>query len=218
MTVLENEFFVKKLELSFNGSLFTYGIRPSMNEFDVWFHYPNQQLMSISAQNTWTSKYNTSTHYKRQVYLGYINILQRRNKRSHPCHSENHDQGIINRATKLVGCKYHAFDTTSNTTFCRTLSQVQAFNYEVRRNIKTPPCRSLVSVYDWYTEEDLSKFNRGEPKIELTINYPDHLYKEFIYKKEYSIESLVGNIGGYIGNTNHFLIVLIHNRTFDCKV
>ena len=193
---------IKKLELSFKGSIFRYGIRPHKNEFRVWFHYPNQQLMSMSAQNTWISKYRTSTHYQRDIYLGYINILQRRNKRRYPCHTQNHDQQVIKRATKLLECKYHDFDTANATRFCQKWSQVKAFKYELSKNIKNPPCRSLVSAYDWYKEDDLSKGYKGEPKINLIFHYPDHFYKEIIYNKEYSFESLVGNIGGYIGNVN----------------
>ena len=70
---------IKSIGLRINGSLFQCGIRPSKNEFSLKFHYPNQQLMSISAQGNWKSKFNFSTDYIRYINLGYIHILRRRN-------------------------------------------------------------------------------------------------------------------------------------------
>ena len=190
---------ITKLRLNFKGSVFKHGIRPSKNEFSVNFHYPNQQLKALSAQRTWVSAYNFSTFYEKHIYLGYVNILQRRNKRTQPCHDKDYDNYVIQKATKLVGCQFHVSNAMKNIPFCNTSSQISAFKYELTNKI--PPCRRLISAYEWYTESDRSDDNENmnTSLVDLTIHYPNDFYKELIYTQEYSFESLIGNIGGYIG-------------------
>ena len=190
---------ITKVRLKFEGSIFKHGIRPSENEFHVKFHYPHQLLKSSSAQKTWVSRYNFSTFYKKDIYLGYVNILQRRNKRTRPCHDKDYDRYVIEKATRLVGCKYHVSNTIEKIPFCNQSSQILAFKYEISNQI--PPCRRLISAYEWYTESDKSNENANlnTSLVDLTIHYPNDFYKELIYTKEYSFESLIGNIGGYIG-------------------
>ena len=194
---------IRSLKLRIKGSIFRYGIRPTLDEFSVKFHYPNQQLRSSSAQRTWVSKYNISTFYEKNIYLGYINILQRRNKRTRPCHDKDYDSHVIEKAANLVGCKFGASNTLENLPFCNSSSQITTFQYEVKNQI--PPCRSLISAYEWYTEYNRSNDNTNStPLMDLIIHYPNDFYKELIYTKEYSLESLIGNIGGYIGKNELF--------------
>ena len=190
---------IQSLKLRVRGSLFKKGIQPSKNQFSVRFHYPNQQLMSISKQTSWLSRYNFSRFYEKNIYLDDIHILQRRNKRSQPCHNENYDSYVIDRVTDLVGCTFHVFDNLKNFPFCNKSSQAKASIYEATNQI--PPCRSLISAYDWYTESDKPDENMNTSLMDLTIHYPDKIFEEIIYTKEYSFEALVGNIGGYIGKS-----------------
>ena len=168
---------IQTIGLRINGSLFQCGIRPSKNEFSLKFHYPNQQLMSISSQGNWKSKFNFSTNYIRYIDLGYIHILRRRNKRNRPCIDENYDRHVTDRIAKLIGCKKHIFNTTENIPSCRRWSQIVGYNLQRTKNTQIPPCRSLISVYDWFDELDMSKYNDGEPLLTLVINYPDDFYK-----------------------------------------
>ena len=190
---------IQTLKLRIQGPLFFYGIRPSANEFSIKFHYPNQQLMSISKQTSWVSSYNFSRFYEKNIYLDDIHILQRRNKQNQPCHNENYDRYVIDKVTDLVGCKFNVFNNLKNFPLCNKSSQAKASIYEATNQI--PPCRSLISVYDWYTESDKSNDNMNTSLMDLTIHYPDKIFEEIIYTKEYSFEALVGNIGGYIGKS-----------------
>ena len=194
---------IRSLRLRVKGSIFRFGISPSDNDLVVKFHYPTQQLRSSSAQRTWVSKYDTSTFYEKNVYLGYINILQRRDKRTRPCHHEDYDGYVIEKVTKRIGCKFDVSNTMEDLPFCNKSSQIEAFKYEVTNQI--PPCRSLISAYEWYTEFDRSNDNTNSTSLmDLIIHYPNDFYKELIYTKEYSLESLIGNIGGYIGKNELF--------------
>ena len=192
------------MRLRIKGSIFKDdNIRPSKNEFGVKFHYPNQQLMSISAQTSWASKFNFSTFYQKDIYLGYIEVLQTRNKHSRPCHNKDHDKYIIEEVTKLLGCRIHDSKIMEQVPWCKEYALIRAFDYETTKRPKIPPCRSLISVYDWYTESDRSDENIGESQMDLIFHYPNDLYKEVIYSKEYSLEALIGNIGGYIGKPRY---------------
>ena len=52
-------------------------------------------------------------------------------------------------------------------------------------------------MYDWYKEMDRPK--RGRRKVSLNFYFVDDYFKVIMYLKAYSTESLIGNIGGYIG-------------------
>ena len=56
-------------------------VKPDKKQFYVVFHYPEQRILnSFTAQSTWISSMNKSDNYIRSIYVGYVEILKRRNK------------------------------------------------------------------------------------------------------------------------------------------
>ena len=189
---------IRYLDLDIRGTMFNHGIRPSKNEFRVTFHYPGQQILSISSQTHWRSKYSVSTSYYKSIHLAYIRILKRRNKTNYPCQGNNYDQFVIEKTTKSVGCKKYLLNSTDKIPFCTSYSDRKAFKGELTYNLNVPPCNTLISAYDWY-EDYSSNLNWTDPNMVLRLYYPNEFYMEVNYMKAYSFESLIGNIGGYIG-------------------
>ena len=65
------------------------------------------------------------------------------------------------------------------------------------------PCESIRSISLLQAEEDQSDWiespEQYKGRLVLEIYFQDTFYKEIIYVKAYTIESLIGNTGGYIG-------------------
>jgi hypothetical protein len=190
---------MKSFKISINGSAFNYKIRPSRKELTIYFHYPNQNLKAFSAANAWKSRFNESLHYVKHIYLAYVNVLHRRNKANSPCHDENHDEEIIRKAIANVKCKPRFIKTEDKAKFCETRSEHKSFYYQIHIEKQIPPCRSLQSIYDWYEEENLPQLPGELPRMDLIFAYEHDFYKEMIYLRGYTVESLIGNAGGYIG-------------------
>ena len=67
--------------------------------------------------------------------------------------------------------------------------------------VPDPPCIGLRSMYEWHGEEDITLKDGfyKDPKVVMDIKFTDDFYKEIVYIQAYTLESLIGNSGGYIG-------------------
>ena len=196
---------IVKLKLKFNQAIFHNSrerIKPDKKQFYVVFHYPEQRILnSFTAQSTWISSFNKSDNYVRSIYVGYVEVLKRRNKANYPCHASRSDKHAIERAVKEIGCRPRYIKLESHEKVCTSAENTTAFENELHKkescHQKTPACESIKSMYDWYKEMD--RPNRGRRKVSLSFYFVDDYFKVITYLKAYSTESLIGNIGGYIG-------------------
>ena len=178
--------------------------------FSVSFHYPNQKLKSFAVlQKEWESKYETSLHYFRKYHVALVEVLRRRYRTRLPCIDRQYDNTIIQHAMETIGCKHSGIKLGSETPICKTRKEFMEFQYELYEKEHSPPCESVQSMYQWIEEADWTiKCNNTAKqfckngRLTVQINFSDDLYKEIIYLKAYTIESLIGNTGGYIGKCN----------------
>ena len=193
------------LRLKFDQAIFhnSHGrIKPNKKQFYVVFHYPEERILnSFTAQSTWISSFNKSDNYVRSIYVGYVEVLKRRNKANYPCHASRSDEHAIERAVKEIGCRPRYIKLEGHEKVCTSAENTTAFENELHKkescHQKTPACESIKSMYDWYKEMDRPK--RGRRKVSLNFYFVDDYFKVITYLKAYSTESLIGNIGGYIG-------------------
>ena len=193
------------LRLKFDQAIFhnSHGrIKPNKKQFYVVFHYPEQRILnSFTAQSTWISSFNKSDNYIRSIYVGYVEVLKRRNKANYPCQASRSDKHAIERAVKEIGCRPRYIKFESHEKVCTSAENTTAFENELHKkescHQKTPACESIKSMYDWYKEMD--RPTRGRRKVSLNFLFVDDYFKVITYLKAYSTESLIGNIGGYIG-------------------
>ena len=60
------------------------------------------------------------------------------------------------------------------------------------------PCQTIETLtYDY--SESIGIDKRNQSRFMVLVHFPNLKYREIIHVQEYDIESLVGNIGGYIG-------------------
>ena len=60
------------------------------------------------------------------------------------------------------------------------------------------PCQVIENLMYDYTEES-GIDSRPESRFMILVNFPNLKYREITHVQEYDVESLVGNVGGYIG-------------------
>ena len=60
------------------------------------------------------------------------------------------------------------------------------------------PCQAIENLMYDYTEES-GIDSRPESRFMILVNFPNQKYREITHVQEYDVESLVGDVGGYIG-------------------
>ena len=61
------------------------------------------------------------------------------------------------------------------------------------------PCQIIENLSYEYSEKSGIDLNLDDPRFMVLVHFPNRKYREIIHVQEYDIESMVGNIGGYIG-------------------
>ena len=73
------------------------------------------------------------------------------------------------------------------------------------------PCQVIENLMYDYTEES-GIDSRPESRFMILVNFPNVKYREITHVQEYDVESLVGDVGGYIGLFLGY--TLLHFPTF----
>ena len=60
------------------------------------------------------------------------------------------------------------------------------------------PCQNIENLSYDYSEKSGAD-SRREPRFMVLVHFPNRKYRQITHVQEYDIESMVGNIGGYIG-------------------
>ena len=210
--------------IKLNTSIFDNGIRPRREDFRVMFSFKNQQYASFAAYfGEWPIRSVEEKHapYNMFFFLKQMEILRYRKKSGHECdNSDDYDRRIKENMIKKIGCHplYWTFDNESSP-ICTKKEQFQKFAAEHfdkatryrHDGIYLHPCREFQKfqiehgdVNDYFGGDDYSN-EMNNSKIEgknwFQIEYQVRVqtYKEIVQIRAYTFQSLVGNVGGYIG-------------------
>jgi len=204
---------VRALTIKLKTDVFPNQLRPhqvspfsGFNGFGVYFHYPGQlwRAKHFRKMNWPLRTKNSSKTYYMQFEIQNIEIIQNRNKRNTPCLNgildldELHFQSV----SKRLPCKPPYFNFGENLTSCNSREEMQLchslfLSYDLGDNLKHPPCRSLEKLEYNYMELDLRENNPAF--VQIDVMFIDDTYREILRVKAVTLESLLGNIGGYIG-------------------
>ena len=110
-----------------------------------------------------------------------------------------YDAQVVQQAVTINGCKPALLEIGNETKLCETLEDLKNFYVQLTSNDMPHPCTEIQSMNEWQDEELISD---NSSTLVIEINFVNDIYKEFIYLKAYSMESLIGNAGGYIGKYN----------------
>ena len=217
-----NEVFI-----ALNNSVFPSGERPEIAGFQFMWHYPYQVIRSTALPrfHRWPSRSANGSYYVMDFYLTNVEILKRRRTGAKACSvSERYDFESIEDVINSVGCKPPFWK--SNKVYPNCSSRNQLLN--IRSHFKekmvegnsyqeyVSPCIEIKKMDVRYKET-----GGNERKHEFTVNIYENFEKEaktmdgwFIINihfwkllnfketkqiRAYSMQSLIGNAGGYIG-------------------
>ena len=200
------------------ASIFPNGIRPSTGEFIVVFQYPNMIFRGlISLFDDWPLHRNISLtdHYRMKFILKGMDVLRRRYKDDEPCHDlKDYDAKVLEELMETVGCRPPHINYSKINLVCSTPQEHQRFLHlhqgKFSRHAETkthiPPCLEIQKTLIDYVEEQINVAN-VETKVilppenwfEIKFVIKTDTFKEIKQVKAYTIQSLVGNVGGYLG-------------------
>ena len=180
----------------------------STDGFMILFNYPNQVLSGVNGIKNWPIRgKNDSKSYVMEFNLQNIEVVHNRRKKRMGCENFPFDQDAKERHKfiEMAGC-LPPFLKINNTAVssCTTKNEMaEAYSgmseYFANRDdyVENICCRHLTNFgVDYWeyemTKDDFEYFN-------ITINYNDSKYREIREIKAFTIYSLFGNIGGYVG-------------------
>ena len=159
--------------------------------------YPGQMLKNPGVWKSIWKNGNDSIGML-SVKVSTNEILRRRNKRKDPCFVDwiHFDETVLKTHHDAMACSppYHK----SSKPVCTLQKEIMNSRYELNeiRNRYIPaPCEEMSSIT--FSAERL-EISQNSKKTELYYNYPDKT-KVIQQVKAVDFQTLIGNIGGYIG-------------------
>ena len=194
----------------FGSDIFPNGTRPDFYDFGIKLHYPRQFLRSNVQKYVWKSHENYQYGgYTMKFTVQKMEVLRKRNRRNAQCNEnwKNDDVNIMNVNMKNNGCRHPhwkaAAGTLESTPRCATKEQMK-YATEFQLSKYMLPCQSvkrILYIYDEYDTllDQLDFINNTLGVFETMLEFLDNSYLEIRQVKAYDIQSLVGDVGGYIG-------------------
>jgi hypothetical protein len=193
---------VSELSITLKRDIFPDRIRPQSGGFVVLFHYPNQILNSIGTATRQWKKKSKGDNYWLSFYVRGMNVFQYRYKSRHNnCFQkwQEYDTRILEKHIKYVGCRTPDTNTKHDWPICESKEKMKEARYHLRTGA-VQPCREIESINYQIGESDGSFIRNGFKNwVAIAIQVSNPRFKLTIQKKEVDFQTLVGNVGGYIG-------------------
>ena len=182
----------------------------------IFLTYPNQLLRSF-PMITLEDIQRREERQRITIMTQGVEVIQKRPNSVHSCKSnwKNDDEEILKSLILNVGCRPKHWFQNSSTPICksqdsfRELRLPHIVTVDSRLMSKyVPPCREIQTVISTNTVQDLTAadFSIKKPKSEdnithtsIDIQFKTNGYKEIRNVRAFNEESLIGNLGGYIG-------------------
>ena len=182
----------------------------------VIIHQKGKLIRHLSKENTRIMFNDLKRSCHILVFdIGLIEVVVRREKGKIPCnkHLVDEDAYILNSVLKNVGCMptfWERFNNTmdSNGTLlsCKNQQDFRRFADEYQKIVKSvdsinsfyvQPCTQMMIPM---AKREIVRPCYFTPETQiLRLNYNHDLYREILNTKEYTIETLLGQVGGFVG-------------------
>ena len=199
----------------FRTEIFNNGINPSPQEAFVAFQYPNRVYRAQgSLFDIQWSKENENLSDNRQLTFSLKNmeVLRRRHKKGSECLDlEDFDTKVTEEYMIKVGCRPNYYNSSSIENVCKTKEEIQqllkhhiAIFHRFQNNKNdVPPCTEIQKLQIDYSTKSAGvtqKFNnQTDTWFEVRFDIFTDSFKVIKQNRAYSTQSLIGNIGGYLG-------------------
>ena len=233
----------------FNNSVFANGRNPVKNDLLVMFQYPNRLYRSHGSFFDLHWDHDDAFEGHRITFkLKDMEVLRRRNKKSKPCFDmDDYDTSVLEEIVSDIGCRPHYLNSTSVSKVCNSTREIQsiflrhlaAFHRDQQAKKDIPPCTDVQRLQldysikavnlTWYDEVTE---NQVQPNVtrndnhwfEIVFEMQTDSFKEITQKRAYTLQSLIGNLGGYLGIFIGFtlldlltLIISLHKKV-NCSL
>lgn len=206
--------------IKLRNSVFYNGLRPANGAnggIEVYFAYPNQTYRSGSSYfHKWPVRTNESSkNYIMRFTLKSMEVLRKRQKKNNVCYNRgDYDGKIRDIIIEKSGCKPSMWDTNRIEPLCTTRESYQEMVSEhvdqytrLQRKNKTylDPCLIIEKLQIEFDEENIPRTEEclndadDDNWFKIEFDLAPNSFKEIKQARKYSIQSLVGNAGGYIG-------------------
>jgi hypothetical protein len=225
------------VEAKLKTSIFPKLIRPLGFRFVLRFPFPNQLFRSaVSAFGNWPDRVNEPKSFLMDFRMSNVQVVKRRDKPSKRCYDwKKYDEMVFEDILEEVGCTPVYWYKNSSLPTCKDKTKMKDLSnkfyeryFPIDQKIKNiPPCIEV--QYVQVAHKDLPKDNLDKKKqvpqndgvseedwFKIRLWYRSTTYMEIKQVEAYSMESLVGNGGGYVGlflgyslsQLPHFIIFL----------
>lgn len=186
-----------------------HGKSPSLH-LSVFLTYP-QQLMRSFPIIKLGNLHKQRNDYKIKILTQGIEVLERRSKRDDVCKPSwwNDDSEILQHLSKNVGCRHNYWPSNLHNSVCNSQEQFMLSSLPDVTIVDAgflkdyvPPCREIQTVLSSNTVEiDTNSNNQTKngPFTNLKIQFKSNVYKLIKNVRAFNEESLIGNLGGYVG-------------------
>ena len=221
--------YIPGQELEGEGLMITKGALANFERMFVYLHAPNQLRRSygyIDVADTMNITFGKNRvsipNYLPLLTLTVtrVTVITKRHNSNEKCDPMvlNDDETYFKTISQKLGCIPVFWKSLSkpwnnklNMSFCKTLESYEEFHYKYNgegkewniRELYVPPCRKIVIDYDINGQEDTSTIERkddhGNADLFLKVVYRTPEYEEIINQRKFDLESLYGQVGGFIG-------------------
>ena len=165
----------------------------------VMIHGPKQIMLSPNARDV---SFDINGTYGGNIAIDIkkVEVFKRRNKPKDPCVMQwrNWNELAISKHIVDIGCVPPYLEKHQNMTICSTPSELMRWynSIDITKNQQDYlPCQQMPGIsYDILPRDKVYK----EELIQIAVGYPEQV-KIISQSRAVNIESLIGNIGGYIG-------------------
>ena len=179
---------------------------------DIYLAYPNQLMRSypiFKTEQLQSRNYSSTV----KVMLHATEVIQRRNKYNAICEENwaDDDNQIVQKLIEKVGCRHEFWKSHVNAPICK--SKKKFLELTVPRLMTTEssflnnyprPCREIqniistteVSIMD---ESQIKNWNVPVPFINFEFHFKTSTFKVIRSVRAFDGQSLIGNLGGYLG-------------------
>ena len=195
-------------------------------------HYP-EQLIRSSPMDIELPGYPgiiSGTLTKKNFWIENLEVTRRRNTYKTPCNREiiGDDNLILEKKIEEAGCRPPHWSVKTNYPICNSKESMSQTNIQPsdfgNPDFLKPfiePCDQLQNVIQMQTviQSGPTKQNRSHDDLTTHINlmFKSSNYKEILHIRDFDIESLVGNMGGYVGLFLGFAVWQVPNAIKDAS-
>ena len=192
---------IMTVSLRIKKSIFLRSGRSTRNGFKVIMSYPGQTLKAQVLKYNWKHVAYERNHGSFKMIFNIQNmvVLKKRNRSHQPCHPVGKLDDLRQRdlLIKTLGCR-PVFITSSSEPQCNSGTNITNSTSTESEINYVSPCNQVEKIFYTYDEGDALR-NEPEPYFDLNLNFQGKTYMEIKQTRDYDLQSLIGNAGGYLG-------------------